>query len=107
MFEWSMRVSNALNLLLALYLIANAGIAIFRFRNPALKYGRKCLGLVGVGMLCLHVASLFSARMPTLSSRLELAGAAIMVVGVAALIRMFWKYPEVRSRSVNLFGVRE
>jgi hypothetical protein len=106
MFDQFMMASRLFNLLLSLFLIANAGVAIWRVRDPALKYGRTCLGLVGLGMLCEHFHFVFGDRLPSFRWPVELAGALIMVVGVVALVRLRWKYPDVRNRSLNLMGIR-
>ena len=107
MFDRLMVVSRVINVLVSLFLIANAGIAMWRVRDPALKYGRTAMGLIGLGMLTWHFHFVFGDRLPSLSAPVELAGVLSIVVGTVALVRLRWKYPDVRNRSLNLLGIRE
>ncbi len=102
-----MIVSRVMNVLMSAYLIINAGIAIARVRDPALRYGRVSLGLLGVGLLSTHVEREFADRLGAATSWILLGGLIFMLAGAYRMVRLYWRYPEVRYRSLNLFGVGE
>ena len=107
MFEGSLIVSRVLNFLIALYLVVNAGIAILRVRDPVLKYGRTSLGLVGLGLLATHIDRQFGDALGTLTTWIQVGGTILMLAGAYRAIRLFWKYPEARHRSLNLLAIGE
>ena len=107
MWESFLIISRVLNVLFCAFLIINAGIALTRVHDPALKYGRISLGLIGLGLLSTHVERQFGNQLGVATSWVVLAGLVFMIAGAYRLVRLYWKFPEVRYRSLNLLGVRE
>lgn len=106
MFELFLTISRAAGVLVAIYLVVNAVVAVQRVRDPALRYGRIALGIMGLGSLFGRAEYLLSERWFYLTAWFQVIGLALMLIGVVRLLRLYRKFPSARNRSINLFSYK-
>ena len=104
LLEISLAISRVVGLFVVFYAIGNGILAMVRVQDPPLRYGRIAIGIAGFGMLLGKAERLLADRQPDLVPWLQAIGVMLMLVGTVRLVRLYRRFPEAKSRTLNLFG---